>query len=295
MIDESNQLSFLPPPRPRWWEQAVFTIPAIAALSLGALYAGGALVKAAQLQGAGLPIRETLPLLPLETILGAGIGILMQSLVSLLILVVFGVGSVFVAQRLLANLERWKKIMTARQQRREEKLEKDLERGHLDSVNAQLERERIRSSRQLRLLWGVLIVTVLSMIGTALLVNPVIFVTFFVTVVVAGALWWVVIKGHLPIRYLPYAAAGQYVLLLAAYVVVAFVYPTPLPKADVHLANGKAISGQLVVATGNTWYLTRKGHIIALPLATVERGKITPESEPRPASTGTRLLDLLGI
>ena len=56
-------------------------VPGFAALGLGLLYATGAVIKAGQLRGEGLNVRDTLPLVPLEQILALGIGTLVTSLI----------------------------------------------------------------------------------------------------------------------------------------------------------------------------------------------------------------------
>lgn len=66
-------------------------IPGIAALAVAALYSVGALLTAAGLRGAGLSVRDTLPLVPLEKILARGISTLIGSVLLLAALVLLGV------------------------------------------------------------------------------------------------------------------------------------------------------------------------------------------------------------
>jgi len=65
-------------------------IPALAALAVAALYSVGALLTAAGLRGAGLSVRDTLPLFSLEKILARGISTLIGSLLLLAALVALG-------------------------------------------------------------------------------------------------------------------------------------------------------------------------------------------------------------
>jgi hypothetical protein len=60
-------------------ERILAAIPIVVAVVVGLLYAVGALLSAAKFRGAGLEIQDTVPLLPLETILATGIGTLMAS------------------------------------------------------------------------------------------------------------------------------------------------------------------------------------------------------------------------
>jgi hypothetical protein len=71
-------------------ERVLRWIPALAALAVAALYSVGALLTAAGLRGAGLSVRDTLPLFSLEKILARGISTLIGSLLLLAALVLLG-------------------------------------------------------------------------------------------------------------------------------------------------------------------------------------------------------------
>jgi hypothetical protein len=72
-------------------ERVLLWIPALAALAVAALYSVGALLTAARLRGAGLSVRDTLPLFSLEKILARGISTLIGSLLLLAALVLLGI------------------------------------------------------------------------------------------------------------------------------------------------------------------------------------------------------------
>ena len=85
-------------------ERLLSAIPVAVAVLVGLLYAVGALLSAAKFRGAGLEIQDTVPLLPLETILATGIGTLLASV--LLVAVWAGLGvAVAVALRRLHQRE----------------------------------------------------------------------------------------------------------------------------------------------------------------------------------------------
>jgi hypothetical protein len=67
---------------------------------VGLLYAVGALLSAAKFRAAGLSIRDTLPLLPLETILATGIGTLIASALLVCAWIGLGIGVGLAARRL---------------------------------------------------------------------------------------------------------------------------------------------------------------------------------------------------
>jgi hypothetical protein len=71
-------------------ERFVRWLPAVAALGLAGLYSVGALLTAASLRGAGLAVRDTLPLFSLEKLLARGISTLVGSVVLLIALVLLG-------------------------------------------------------------------------------------------------------------------------------------------------------------------------------------------------------------
>jgi hypothetical protein len=71
-------------------ERVLRWIPALAALAVAALYTVGALLTAAVLRGAGVSVRDTLPLFSLEKILAHGISTLIGSLLLLAALVALG-------------------------------------------------------------------------------------------------------------------------------------------------------------------------------------------------------------
>ena len=71
-------------------ERVLRWIPAAAALAVAALYSVGALLTAAGLRGAGLSVRDTLPLFSLEKLLARGISTLVGSILLLAALVLLG-------------------------------------------------------------------------------------------------------------------------------------------------------------------------------------------------------------
>jgi hypothetical protein len=72
-------------------ERTLRWIPALAALAVATLYSVGALLTAAGLRGAGLSVRDTLPLFSLEKLLARGISTLIGSILLLALLVLLGI------------------------------------------------------------------------------------------------------------------------------------------------------------------------------------------------------------
>ena len=75
-------------------ERALRWITAVAALAVATLYCVGALLTAAGLRGAGLSVRDTLPLFSLEKLLARGISTLIGSILLLALLALLAIGAV---------------------------------------------------------------------------------------------------------------------------------------------------------------------------------------------------------
>jgi hypothetical protein len=78
-------------PRPSY-AAAVTTLPALAGIVLGLLYAIGALVRTADLRGAGMSVRDTITLVPIEQHLARGISVALspETLLTVAVIVVLG-------------------------------------------------------------------------------------------------------------------------------------------------------------------------------------------------------------
>jgi hypothetical protein len=85
--------------------QGVLMIPGVAAVILGLLYTTGALLKTAQLRGAGVSVTDALPLVPLQQLLSLGIGTLVHTFwTALITLGVFGVFAFALRRRPIDHL-----------------------------------------------------------------------------------------------------------------------------------------------------------------------------------------------
>ena len=291
-----EQLSFLPPPASRWWERMIVVIPAIAVVGLAALYAVGALLKAAQLEGAGLVISDTLSLLPLETILGAGIGVVIRSAILLV-----GIGAIVLGgPALLRQFFAWMDRRAAERDKRVDELSKRIDA--LDEDSSDLDEEvnflaadvqRQKRQDKIRRL-GIKIMGGLAgfaVVGLVLLFTPVVAVAYSISVL--GIVIALVLGLNIR-KFAPYYLSAQYLLLLGAYVVSAFVYPTPLPRASVN--TGKRVaSGELVAVTSTAWYLANERRIEAIPVRRMNSAVFASQDRPRPASVGTHILQSLGL
>lgn len=292
-----DQLSLLSSPSiSRRLERLIVAIPAIAVLGLAMLYAVGALLKAAQLEGAGLSISDTLSLLPLETILGAGIGVVIRSAVLLIGIALVVLCGVVLMRWVFARIDRRvvardKKINDLR--RRVDALDQgrsdfSVEANRLaEDIQRQKRQDGIRS-RASKILFALGVVV---SAGTLLIFTPVVAVAYAVSIL--GIAILAALKVSLR-RVAPLYIGTQYIVLLAAYVVSAFIYPTPLPQASIKMRN-HVVSGELVAVTSTAWYLANSYRIEAIPVERIDRAAFVSRYRPRPASVGTHLLQSLGI
>jgi hypothetical protein len=228
---------------------AFVVVPAVLTASVGLLYGAGAIIKSGQLRGAGLDVRDTITLVPLEQILALGIGTIVTSLIWVAIFASYLV--IFLA------------VGPPKRSR----------------PTSGTPRRKGRIFR--RLTWGLLAFALIL----AFYNNP-----FFLAIVTsAGVLLGVAVAyferhGR---RAVFLVLLTYFVVVAAAYTGSAYVSPEPLPAVSLELRNEPTrVRGTLIVATGNTWYLSQARKTYrAVPAERVLTAVVVSqerENEPRP-------------
>lgn len=229
-------------------------LPGMAAAGLGALYATGALVKAGQLRAEDLPLRDTLPLVPLEQILATGIGTVVSSV---LIVAIYASASLVYLWIYAADADGH----AAKAEERKRVAETPATLATEETPPAQPESEeaarggfhRLDSARA----FGSFFVRWMLLPANTVLAFAV-FPVFYAVIITAGA-------------FMPYVAANYarrgrravvllvtvyFVLVLTCLIANTYFFPDPLPEAELRLRNGAVERGTLVVSTGNAWFIT---------------------------------------
>ena len=191
-----------------------------AAVILGSIYAYGAVVKAGELHGAGLPVTNTLTLVPLEQILVAGIDKVIP----------IGVGVLVVTLIAMAFLD-W---------RPEKKSENEQDKAGDDQAEEESQSRRFNSVAWVLtfLAWGFMAVASSW--------------TFLLLLVELTVVSWYASLTHTTRRtYATFAVSA----LIVFYAASAWFDPSPLPQAQLTKRNGDVVKGNLIAANGSTWYV----------------------------------------
>lgn len=80
--------------------------------------------------------------------------------------------------------------------------------------------------------------------------------------------------------------------LLVGFVARSYLLPRPLPRAEVQVEGGAAVSGLFVAVVGNSWYLAQPNGVMAV---VGEKHVITARVVPRPDSRGWKEATLPGL
>jgi membrane protein implicated in regulation of membrane protease activity len=200
-----------------------------AAAVLGSVYVYGALIKATQFHGANQSVTDTLPLVPLEQVLLAGIN------ASLLLIVVAIFGALV--------------ILAIREMR--ERRGSDAPKKEREAPKKREEKDRTWMERHfLHVLW------VFAAAGWLflLMVSPLSMLVTFIYFAVF--LWW---------RWPPLIPRGRWLIVLAVLFVCVtlaqnFFNPKPLPEVKLTTSDGRVVEGDLLVNTNSTWYVGTGDH-----------------------------------
>ncbi len=200
------------------------------------------------MRGAGLSVRDTLPLVSLEKILARGISTLIGSLLLLVFLVALGLAIFYGAGA--AGQAKWSRSQTA----------------------------------AAAVAIGVLVLAVLA----------------FSSPVLMTALLLSLGLGVLGVRGLAgvpriWIWVGQYALVLGGLIASAYVYPQPLPGAEVEVEGGAGpVVGDLVTTTDFSWYVAGFDDDVvrAIPAADIENAEFESRERDDPPQVGELVVDI---
>jgi hypothetical protein len=233
-------------------------LPGVAAVGLTLLYAVGAMLWVAELQGVPVSVVDAMPLVPLEQILSRGIGTVILVTVILPIFGMMIIAAPLIEARVEARLDELDRSPEP------EKAQRDYRR--------KLRRNRLIMN--LVLLVAVLNVPPVWAAGTLLFV---------------GAVRWLMPRVEAPSLRALFAALLVSGLVVA--LVDAFVDPRPRPTARLMLVGTAAIEGPLVVATDATWYVAPdEERIDAVPVRQIRAVRLSTPPRDRDS-----LLELVGL
>ena len=203
-------------------------IPAVAAVAVGGVYVLGIAHTAAQLNGAGLSVRETLPLVPISAILGRG----MAEMIWVTLL--------FATVGLLAAIL-WPVTDRTTDPPPPIVWKFSPPKGWWLFFGA------------LAVVWGI----------GLLKADPVKAVTTAVSLAVI--ITWSFLLKHNRYRAVIVTIAVGYLIAVLLALLGAYIYPKPLPLAVIRLSDARTFSGGFVAHDGTTWFVTqRRGQVTAV-------------------------------
>ncbi len=198
------------------------TVAGTAVLLLGAAYLFGALTKATQILGAGQVVTDTLPLVPLEQLLVLGI---IQSIPVVVVTVL-----------LLFAVLIWNEYAERRAAR------------PFQMSLSEIKKPRPRRTSD-RVRWALILFSAAGTVGWAYycLASPP--TAFLVTGLALLIAWW---------RKPPEIPVWRWIVVvvttwLVATLALSYLDPASMPRANLQLRDGKAIEGDLLVATSATY------------------------------------------
>jgi FtsH-binding integral membrane protein len=239
--------------------------PAVIALSLGVIYAVGAITTYAQLKAVGINGVEAMALVPLDQILGQGIGRMVQKAGEAAVIAVF-FGSGLALGMIVA--------FRAHKQKKEAQ-------GQPLPLAARLFADPKKTTVVLAITGGVF--AVLLFVFTPIDKAAAVVVALGVSIVACGALVYF-LRDH--IHQLSQAVAliivGFLVYIVASTIAAAFLAPPPLPHLHLVTTSGATVDGGLVAESGSSWMVVRSNKsVTGINVRQVKRAFIT--YPPRPA------------
>lgn len=252
-------------------------IPAVTALVVGGLYTVGAVVKAAELRGAGLRVSETLPLVPIEQLLARGISVAYEGMGVLVSIAVVLLVTAWAA-RFLGETD------TALRQL--DSLRERIERKEVTEEEAEAELSRIGS-------WADNFVKTHRWLTWFPR-----FPWWYVPLAFAPAMLFFPPLGALAIAILLVEVCRQrlraplwhfvtFLLLVILVTAVAqtILYPRPLPAVALNVSEQGEVRGELIASTAGTWYISSaRGEWQAIQSGRVRSSRVhsvSPHNKPR--------------
>lgn len=210
-------------------------LPSLVAVSLGLLYATGAIIKSGQLRDAQVNVRDTLPLVPLEQLLALGIGALAASPTAVLVwvglfLLYFGMLRPGAPRRVLLPGSKPKPRTVTAAPTWTTKLSKLL----------------------LPLFFLGIAIWALALFPISLAIPAVAAMSLFPIIKMYQAS---PLRGR---RYVASVVFTWFAVVMAAQLVTAYYWPQPLPSVQLTMNSGKRQEGTLIATTGSTWYVSAR-------------------------------------
>jgi hypothetical protein len=271
----------------RW----TLAVPMLAVVAVGVLYGIGAVVKAAQLDEAGLSAIDLLPAVPSGQLITLGVEMAIGAveLTPLVVLVAYLFGRSFEGAARMRSLDDVVRRLLADH----EQLRQDLDQAPDPDVAEHFERRlrrletraaRVRESGRRR--------RGLTAAALAVAVVVLAFAASPLEIVAAGVAVWLVSRYR---WHAGFAVATAFCVLLLAGVAQRASDPAPIPEASVRTMQGHLIEGRLVAATPRAWFVdVGAGRVRSIPSVRIARSSIRSHEHPAPKSLGGRAFDVFG-
>jgi hypothetical protein len=247
----------------------LLAVPGLAALGLGGIYALGALAYYGQFREAGLDAIQAMPLVPVNQLLGRGIGVatsqFFQAVVFIVLIAI--VGAAIGLRQIRSEI-------------------RESEHGPPGGVGGKADET---DEGWLRRHPGWALIAVLGLIVAFFVVAyswrrcAVLLAGFVAEVVVIGLLLWRRLKedqewNGFDVRVY---AAGLSAYVAGAAIAGSFLTPSPLPETSVRTMSGKPVEGHLVMEDDSSYVVERRdGALISIPAARVRSASTHYRSSP---------------
>jgi len=220
------------------------SVPALVGISLGIIYGLGAISIYGQLKVADLNAVQAMGLIPIEEILGRGIGGMVSQLSQALVMI--GLMSIIVLGTSGATPP-----------------ESETKGSSPPSNRIVRGLDRFYSSPKLY-------VSILSVVVALMLAGEQMKVALVYLISIASGAWsfsrmWAVTQGrgeHGPRRMAVVYVVSGVTFLIVFNISTSFLRPAPLPHLRLALEDGSQVEGGLITETGGLWYLARPNHSV---------------------------------
>lgn len=240
----------------------IATFSSLTVLIVGVLYVFGALLTVGQLQGAAVPVSQTVVLIPLQSFLARGIAAVTEPT-----LVLTGVSIPLIASATAGFIRS--------------------ERTDPHSPSARPPSSGAASASRALSRSALVLLTVVYV----LVLPPAMGIVLMGVVLAAPALVPLLRPLSARARYV-ISSFLAFVAVLFGSVLSAFTSPEPLARAYLYTSHA-IVSGSFIVHTDSTWYLAEGSSIRAVPESQVMRAVIGPRFQDRPASALTATSEII--
>lgn len=261
-------------------------IPAVAAIVVGGLYAGGAITWGARLRGSGARVRDTIFLVPLPQVLSAGINAAVTY------------GSVFAGFALAVIGLAW-----LAERRRDYRHPRSARLWTPPPPLATPKRRRRRLTPVALAVVGISVAGMLfCLAGILLVLPPVMDVILLIggASVLAAQMWLGSVEWYVRFAKRPRAVVSFAMFFsVAATAALAVTSPDPLPDVTVAVTDGRSVHGRLITTTDQATYVAIRGlRWQEIPSRNISRVLVTTRGSARVRTTvevlfGTRCLHVV--